>query len=148
MKRHLYIFILVLISFSCGKNEKKDDAWVFTWNHQSINQSATKANAYISQIDLGKGPNQIIANDGSGAPYRVNIRLSSLSPSTYFVSLSANKFDYVDQAGFVLAGAEGTVTISSHSNQKLAGNFTVRLINAASDTTLISGVFSGISVTP
>ena len=148
MKNLAAIFILALIVQSCSKDKKKEDSASFTWTHQNVSHTATSVDAYNSQAGLGLGPNQIIANNGSATFYRVSIRLSSLSPNSYTVSLTSNKFDYVDDAGYNLAGAQGTVTIYSNSDNKLSGNFSVKLINASSDTTAITGSFSNIPVHP
>jgi len=148
MKNLAAIFILALIVQSCSKDNKKEDSASFTWVHLNVSHTATSADAYNSQAGLGLGPNQIIANNGTATSYRVSIRLSSLNPNSYAVSLTSNKFDYVDDAGYNLAGAKGTVTISSNSVNKLSGNFSVKLINASFDTTAITGSFSNIPVHP
>ena len=148
MKKFVVFLSLVFIIQSCSKDKKEKGSGSFTWNHRNVSHTATIADAYISQAGLGLGPNQIIANDGSTTFYRVSMRLSSLNPGSYAVSLTSNKFDYVDDLGFDLAGAQGTVTILSNSTNKLSGNFSVKLINASSDTTVITGAFSNILVHP
>jgi len=134
---------------SCNKDNGSNDSWSFNWSHQNISHSATSADAYISQVGLGLGPNQIVATISSSGPnYRVSMRLSSLSPNSYPVSLTSNKFAYVDDSGYNLAGAQGTVTISSNSNNKVTGSFSVKLINPSSDTTGITGSFTNINLHP
>jgi len=139
----------MLTILSCNKHSDSNDSWSFNWTHQNVSHSATSADAYISQAGLGLGPKQIVAAISSSGPnYRVNIQLSSLAPSSYTVSLTSNKFDYVDDLGNDLVGAQGIVTISSNSNSKLSGNFSVKLINISSDTTAITGLFTNINVHP
>jgi hypothetical protein len=148
MNKPAKFFTLAIVILSCNK-PSDDDKWSFTWTHQSSSHSATSANAYISQIDLGKGPNHIAASDPSlPRDYRISIYLTSLNPGSYTVSLSTNKVRYIDDAGFELAGAAGTVIISSNSNSKLSGNFAMKLINASSDTTLLNGSFVDIPLHP
>jgi hypothetical protein len=84
----------------------------------------------------------------TGPNYRVSIRLSSLTPNTYAVSLTSNKFDYIDDSGNNLVGAQGHITISSDTNNKLSGSFIVKLINASSDTTDFVGLFTNIIIHP
>ena len=149
MKKIAVIFNLLIIILSCNKDSGSNDSWSFNWTHQSVSHSATSADAYISQAGLGLGPNQVLAFISSSSPYyRVSIRLSSLTPNSYPVSLTSNKFDYVDDSGNDLAGAQGSVTISSNSNDKLSGSFSVKLINASSDTTTIAGSFANINLHP
>lgn len=71
-----------------------------------------------------------------------------MNPNSYAVSLTSNKVDYVDDSGNNLAGAQGTVTISSNASNKLSGSFSVKLINASSDTTALTGSFTNINVHP
>ena len=149
MKKIAIIFILMLTIVSCSKNNDSNDSWSFIRTHQNVSHSATSADAYISQVGLGLGPNQIVATISSSGPnYRVSMRLSSLSPNSYSVSLASNKFDYIDDSGNNLAGAQGTVTISLNSNNKLSGSFSIKLINASSDTTAIIGSFTNINLHP
>jgi len=148
MNKPAKFFILAIVILSCNKSSG-DDQWSFTWTHQSSSHSATSANAYISQIDLDKGPNHIAASDPSlPRNYKVSIYLTSLNPGSYSVSLTTNKVRYIDDAGYDLAGAAGTVIISSNSNSKLSGNFSMKLINASSDTTMLNGSFAGIPLHP
>jgi hypothetical protein len=149
MKKIAIIFNLMLTILSCNKDNNSSDSWSFNWSHQNVSHSATSADAYINQVGLGLGPDQIVAAISSSSPnYRVSIRLSSLSPNSYPVSLTSNKFDYVDDSGNNLAGVQGTITISSNSNNKLSGSFTVKLINTSSDTTAITGSFTNIDLHP
>jgi len=148
MNRNSKIFIVVIIILSCNK-PSSDDIFNFTWTHQNTSHLATTANAYISQIDLGKGPNHIAASDPTlPRDYRISIYLTSLNTGSYAVSLSTNKVRYIDDAGYELAGAAGTVTITSNSGSKLFGNFSMKLINASSDTTLLNGSFTNILLHP
>jgi len=135
MNRTAIFFILAIVMLSCSK-PSDDDKWSFTWTHQTSSHTATSANASITQIDLGKGPNHIAASDATlTRDYRISIYLTSLNPGSYAVSLSTNKVRYIDDGGYELAGAAGNVTITSNSNSKLSGNFAMKLINASSDTT-------------
>jgi hypothetical protein len=149
MKKIALIFTLMIINFSCNKDNGSNDSWSFTWTHQNISHSATSSDAYLTQAGLGIGPNQICAFISSSSPnYRVSIRLSSLTPNSYPVSLTSNHFDYVDDFGNNLSGVQGSVTISSNSNNKLSGIFSVKLINISSDTTAITGSFANINLHP
>jgi hypothetical protein len=148
MKNIAAIFVLTLAFSSCFIDKRPTDPF-FNWTHQNVPHHTTDAQAYISQSGLGMGPNQIVAKiTSSGVMDRVNIQLSSLSPNTYVVSLSTNKFYYVDDAGNILGGAGGSVTIWSNTGNKLSGNFSVKLINSSSDTTLIEGWFANIDLHP
>lgn len=149
MKKVVVTFTLVVTILSCNKDNGSNDSWNFTWTHQTIAHSATSADAYISQAGLGLGPNQILAFLSSSGPnFRVSLRLSSLTPDSYAVSLTSNKVDFIDDSGNNLAGAKGTVTITSNANNKLSGSFAVKLINASSDTTALTGSFAGITLHP
>lgn len=147
MKNLLGSLSLVLILFSCSKDEKKNDPMIFTWTHLGVSHNATTADAYISQAGLGLGPNQILANNGTTTFFRVSIRLSSLNAGSYTIS-SANKVDYVDDAGFNQVATGGTVTIQSNSNNKISGLFTVTLTDASSNTSTLTGQFSNVTVHP
>ena len=149
MKKIAPILTLIVTILSCNKDNDSNDSWSFTWTHQNAFHSATSADAYISQAGLGVGPNQVLAFVSTSGPnYRVSMRLSSLTPNAYAISLTSNKFDYVDDSGNNLAGAQGTVTISSNANNKLSGSFAVNLINASSDTTALVGLFTNITLHP
>lgn len=146
--RRVFLFttlFFIIFILSCGKSNDPQ-FWSFNWTHKTVSHSATSADAYITQVALGKGPNQIKADiSGSSLNYRVSMYLSSLSPNSYPVSLTSNKFDYIDDAGDHLAGVQGTVTISSETDNKLSGSFSVKLINMNYDTTLITGSFINIT---
>lgn len=149
MKKIAIICALTLVLLSCSKDSNtSNDSWGFTWTHENVRHMATEAAAYATQAGVGMGSNQIIATMGTGSQSRVSIQLSSFDPNSYPVSVSTNRFDYVDDAGNDLRGAAGTVTISANSGNKLSGDFSVKLINPASDTTLITGSFTDINVHP
>ena len=80
MNRTSIFFILAIVMLSCSK--PSDDAnWSFIWTHQTSSHAATSANAYITQIDLGKGPNHIAASDSTlTRDYRISIYLTSSYP--------------------------------------------------------------------
>ena len=148
MNKTATIFILLMLILSCNKSSD-DNNWNFSWTHENNSHTASSANAYISQIDLAKGPNHIAASiAGLTTDYKISIYLTSLNPSSYSVSLSTNKVRYIDDSGYDLAGAAGTVTITSNSNSKLSGNFSIKLINPSSDTTLLNGSFANIPLHP
>ena len=148
MKRIEAVLVLTIVILSCNKSSDSDN-WSFAWIHTGNSYSATSANAYISQIDLDKGPNHIAASVPSvPRDYKISIYLTSLNQGSYSVSLSTNKIRYIDDAGYELGGAAGSVTITSNSSSKLSGNFAVTLINLSSDTTLLNGSFSNIALHP
>lgn len=148
MNKTATIFICLVLILSCNKSSD-DNNWDFSWMHKNNSYNASDANAYISQIDLGKGPNHIAASIASLArDYKISIYLTSLNPASYSVSLSTNKVRYIDDAGYELAGAAGAVTITSNSNSKLSGTFSIKLINPSSDTTLLNGSFANIPLHP
>ena len=148
MNKTATIFIFLLLILSCNK-PADDNNWDFSWTHKNNSYTASDANAYISQIDLDKGPNHIAASIPTlTRDYKISIYLTSLNPSSYLVSLSTNKVRYIDDAGYELAGAAGAVTITSNSNSKLSGNFSIKLINPSSDTTLRNGSFANIPLHP
>ena len=148
MKEPAKFFVLAIVILSCNK-PSDDNEWSFTWTHQSSSHSATGANAYITQIDIDKGPNHIAVSDPSvPRDYKISIYLTSLNPGSYTVSLSTNKVRYIDDAGYELGGAAGTVNITSNASSKLSGNFAIKLINLSSDTTLLNGSFVGIPLHP
>ena len=148
MNKTAATLISLMLILSCNKSSD-DNNWEFSWTHKNNSYTASDANAYISQIDLGKGPNHIAASIASlPRDYKISIYLASLNPSSYSVSLSTNKVRYIDDAGYDLAGAAGTVTVTSNSNNKLSGNFSIKLINPSSDTTLLNGSFANITLHP
>lgn len=148
MNKTATICIFLMLILSCNK-PSDDNNWNFSWTHQNNPYTASSANAYISQIDLDKGPNHIAASTASlTIDYKISIYLTSLNPSSYPVSLSTNKVRYIDDSGYDLAGAAGTVTITSNSNSKLSGNFSIKLINPSSDTTFLNGSFANIPLHP
>ena len=148
MKRIESFLVLAIVILSCNKSSDNDN-WSFAWTHTGNSYSATSANAYISQIDLDKGPNHIAASVPSvPRDYKISIYLTSLNQGSYSVSLSTNKVRYIDEAGYELGGAAGTVTITANSSSKLSGNFAVKLINLSSDTTLLNGSFANIPLHP
>lgn len=148
MNKTLTIFIFLILILACNK-PGDDNNWDFSWTHKNNSYTASGANAYISQIDLDKGPNHIAASIASLArDYKISIYLTSLNLSSYLVSLSTNKVRYIDDSGYELAGAAGAVTITSNSNSKLSGNFSIKLINPSSDTTLLNGSFANIRLHP
>ena len=149
MKKIAVTFTLAITILSCSKDNGPNDSSSFTWTHQTVLHLATSADAYVSQAGLGLGPNQILAFLSSSGPnFRVSIRLSSLTPNSYAVSLTSNKVDYLDDSGNNLAGAQGTVIISSNASNKLSGSFSVKLIKASSDTTTLTGYFTNITLHP
>ena len=148
MKSIEAFLVFAIVILSCNKSSDNDN-WSFAWTHIGNSYSATSANAYISQIDLDKGPNHIAASVPSlPRDYKISIYLTSLNQGSYSVSLSTNKVRYIDDAGYELGGAAGTVTITSNSSSKLSGNFAVKLINLSSDTTLLNGSFANIPLHP
>ena len=148
MNRIEAFLVLAIVILSCNKPSDNDN-WSFAWTHTGNSYSATSANAYISQIDLGKGPNHIAASVPNLArDYKISVYLTSLNQGSYSVSLSTNKVRYIDEAGYELGGAAGTVTITSNSNSRLSGSFAVKLINLSSDITLLNGSFSNILLHP
>ena len=148
MKRIKAFLILAIVVLSCNKSSDNDN-WSFAWTHTGNSYSATSANAYISQIDLDKGPNHIAASVPSlPRDYKISFYLTSLNQGSYSVSLSTNKVRYIDEAGYELGGAAGTVTITSNSSSRLSGNFAIKLINLSSDTTLLNGSFANIPLHP
>ncbi len=148
MNKPAKFFILAIVILSCNK-ASDDDKWSFAWTHQSSSHSATSANAYITQIDIDKGPNHIAASDPSvPRDYKISLYLTSLNTGSYTVSLSTNKVRYIDDAGYELGGAAGTVNITSNASSKLSGNFAIKLINLSSDTTLLNGSFVNIPLHP
>src|SRR5438270_9263032 len=119
MMKHLIIFILAFTIISCSKDNHSAGASSFIWTHQNISHSASGADAYVTQAGIGFGPNQIVAYISSmSANYKLSIRLTSLIPGSYPVSLSSNKVDYIDDQGFNLAGTGGSVIISSNEDNK------------------------------
>ena len=148
MKSIEAFFVFAIVILSCNKSSDNDN-WSFAWTYIGNSYSATSANAYISQIDLDKGPNHIAASVPSlPRDYKISIYLTSLNQGSYSVSLSTNKVRYIDDAGYELGAAAGSVTITSNSNSKLSGNFAVKLINLSSDTTLLNGSFANIPLHP
>jgi hypothetical protein len=82
---------------------------------------------------------------------RVSFHLNSFAVGSSTIvayPASVNTFDYVDDAGYNLAGISGTVNISSNTNNRLSGNFSVTLIDASSATSLITGSFTDIPIQP
>jgi Family of unknown function (DUF6252) len=141
--------ILLGGTLACNKDKGSNGSWSFTWTHENISYSATSADAYVRQAGLGLGPNQILAFVSTSSPYaRLSLKLSSLNPNSYAVSPVSNQVNYIDDSGNNLLGANGNVTISSNSSNRLSGNFSVKLVNASSDTTEMIGSFTSVKLHP
>ena len=149
MNRLVAVFILAFVTLCCNKGNNSNNGWSFKWTHQNVSHSASGADAYISPAGLGFGPNQILAFISSTTNnFRVSVRLTSLATGSYSVTLSSNKFDYVDDSGNNLFGVQGTVTITLSSGGKLSGSFSVKLMDSSSNPTTIDGSFENVNIHP
>ena len=152
---HIFSAVLLMSLFqllSCKKSNDADQG-SFTWSHAGKTYQPTVYAAY-----LGTGytftPFHIIAGFGnfpSGFNRRIDFHLTSFAVGSYSIVLSpstANTLDYIDDAGFNLAGTSGTLNITANANNRLSGNFSVTVINPALATSLMTGSFTGITINP
>jgi hypothetical protein len=147
----LLLMSLFLLS-SCKKSNDADQG-SFTWTHAGKTFQPPVYAAY-----LGTGytftPFHIIAGFGnfpSGFDRRVDFHLTSFTVGSYTIVLSpstANTLDYIDDAGFNLAGTSGTLNITANANNRMSGNFSVTVINPAMATSLMTGSFTDITINP
>jgi hypothetical protein len=142
---------LLLLS-SCKKSNDAGQG-SFTWTHAGKTFQPPVYAAY-----LGTGytftPFHIIAGFGnfpSGFDRRVDFHLTSFAVGSYTIVLSpstANTLEYIDDAGFNLAGTSGNLNITANANNRMSGNFSVTVINPAMATSLMTGSFTGITINP
>lgn len=147
----LLLMSLFLLS-SCKKSNDSDQS-SFSWSHAGKSYQPTIYAAY-----LGTGytftPFHIIAGFGTfptGFNRRIDFHLSSFAVGSYTIVLfpaTVNTLDYIDDAGFNLAGSSGTLNITANANNRLSGNFSVTVVDATLATSLVTGSFTNISINP
>lgn len=146
----LFVFfgIIILISGmqACKKSGDSDS---FTWTWNGSNYTGNYKEAFIQSLGSASniigGTGSAINSSGSGP----RISVSSLAVGTYSLTGSfPNTIYFVDPNGDNLGTTTGVLNITSNTDSKLSGNFSATLINAASQTTSISGSFSNIKISP
>jgi hypothetical protein len=147
------LFTGLLLFYSCKKTNTNSGQNSFTWIHAGKTFQPTIYAAY-----LGPGftftPFHIIAGFGNfptGFDMRIDFHLSSFAVGAYSIVPSpatVNTLYYIDDAGYNLEGISGTVNITANVNNRLSGNFSVTVINAAAVTSLVTGSFTEITINP
>lgn len=141
--------------FLLSSCKKSNDAGQgsFTWTHDGKSFEATAFAAFTGPT-YSFVPFNILAGYGTFSgrfEMRIGFHVGTFAVGSYTIvpyPATVNTFDYVDEAGYNLAGISGTVNITSNSNNRLSGNFSVTLINATSATSLITGNFTNVSIEP
>jgi hypothetical protein len=136
------LLILVITIFDSCKKSADDSLASYTWTYGSSNFVANFKGAYLTSISAN--PN-IYAGMGttlyaSGMGPRMTI--SSLNVNTYNFVVSPNSFIYIDDMGNVLGLLSGSVTITSNSNNRISGHFSVTLFN----NVVVTGNFVNVPV--
>lgn len=147
------LLLLNLLLLSGCKKSNDSNGGSFAWTHAGKSYQST-----VFQAFLGTGytftPFHIVAGFGTfptGFQRRIDFHLTSFAVGSYTIILSpstANTVEYIDDAGFILAGTSGTLNITSYSNNQMSGNFSVTLIDPSSATTQLAGSFTNIVVNP
>jgi hypothetical protein len=149
--KHLKTFLtaplaaLLLLS-SCGKDSPPNQPAEskFTWTYNGTNYVAKQHAADTSGI----GAPSIVAGMQVSpfvGPTGMRIKLSGLQQGTYTItSNGANRFEYIDDAGYVEIGTSGSLNITKNTGTLLSGNFSVTLIN----TKTITGEFVNTTIKP
>jgi hypothetical protein len=149
----ILLFTFLLLLLSCKKSGNESQKGNFTWNHAGKSFEATESAAFTSTT-YSVVPFNTMAGYGSFSTRferRISFHLNSFTAGSYSIvpyPATVNTFDYIDDAGYNLAGTSGTVNITANANNFLSGNFSVTLINPSAVTSLITGNFTNVSITP
>jgi hypothetical protein len=147
------LFFAGLLLLSSCKKSNDAEPGSFTWTHAGKTFQAMAFAAFPNPSYFFTEFN-VLAGYGDFATHverRVTFHLNSFAVGSYTIvayPAPVNIFDYVDDAGFNLAGISGTVNITSNVNNLLSGNFSVTLVNASSATSLITGSFTDVPIKP
>lgn len=128
---------------SCNKSGDNSSNSSFTWTYGTTSYTANFKGAYLTWsltpvIMGGTGTQQ--NSPGTGP----TIALSSFSAGSYNLTTSPNSIRYIDDLGFTLLSATGTVNITAYSNNQISGNLSATLSNSVA----LSGSFANIPVNP
>lgn len=147
LTRFIALIVLLVIGIfsisSCNKSGDNASNSSFTWTYGTTSYTANFKGAYLTWsltpvIMGGTGTQQ--NSPGTGP----TIALSSFSTGSYNLATSPNSILYVDDLGFTVPSATGTVTITAYSNNRVSGNFSAALTNSVA----LSGSFANIPVNP
>jgi hypothetical protein len=157
LKSSFGIVLLLLGSFIFYACNKPDDSAdqnnnQFQWTHKGVTHTTNIYDtAYITSQGLSMLPYMILAGKG----LRINIiarsvlfHLSSFNVATYTIgpSGSANVLYFQDDAGNDLEGVSGTLVITSNSNNRMTGNFSVTVRDASLATSQLTGSFTDMPI--
>jgi hypothetical protein len=140
-------FLLFTVAFiSCKKSSPASGPGSFKWTVYGSTSSATWDSAYLHS--MGTMPIIMAGKGSSGAlsAPQLIISISSFNTGTYSIG-SGNEIQYNDDASNVFFGISGTLTVTSYSNSRLAGNFSVGLAGPFGSFP-ITGEFSNVPVVP
>jgi hypothetical protein len=147
------IVLWMMASLSSCKKSSDSGNGSFSWTHAGKSYQPVVYAAY-----LGTGytftPFHIIAGFGTfpaGFQRRIDFHLTTFAVGAYSIVLSpstANTLEYIDDAGFNLAGTSGTLNITAYADNRMSGNFSVTVVDPSMATSLVSGSFTDIVVNP
>jgi hypothetical protein len=149
--------LLLMVSFIFYACNKADDSSgqsnnQFQWTHKGVTHTTNIYDtAYITSRGLSILPYTILAGTGLRIytiARRVQFQLSSFNVGSYTIgpSGSANILYFIDDDGFDLEGVSGTLVITSNSNNRMSGNFSVTLRDAYAVSTQLTGSFADMPV--
>ena len=142
MKRHTLLLTIILglllFSSACVKDGSEPDTPAITYGNFSwtANGTTTVADSAICYLQI----TTIYAYKG-GIVNTVELNLSDVVTGTYPVNSTSGNEIKIVKNGLNLAAGSGTVTISSNTGSRLAGNFSGVLTGTAG---AVSGQFSEI----
>jgi hypothetical protein len=151
-----FVLLLSVSIFFCACKKTEDSSNgsgnQFQWTHKGVTHTTSIYDtAYISSRGLSILPYSILAGTELRIytiSRRVLFHLSSFNVGAYTIGPpgAANVLDYIDDAGFDMVGVSGTLNITSNSNNRMTGNFSVTLRDASSVTSQITGSFTDMPV--
>ncbi len=147
----LLVAILALSLFlSCSKSgDSQNNADSFTWNWSGTNYTANFREAFLQSLSstplIIGGTGTAVYSAGTGPRITVN----SLNVGSYNLGGGiTNSVSFITPNGDNLQSTTGTLNITLNANSRLSGNFSVTIINLASQTSLLTGSFSNIKISP
>ena len=139
------ILLCCIVFLSSCKDDNDDAKGVFRWNYKTVTYTANVT--VVSSIeDLGPnitgGVGPSILSPGS----RVSFKIIPLATGVYNIGTAGVSAIFVDAEGNSLQ-ATGVVAITSTSNKRLSGNFSLLAGLPGSESTL-TGVIENVPITP
>jgi hypothetical protein len=145
LKTALFTTVMSFVIVSCNKNDNDQPTErKFTWTYNGTTYTAKQHTAYMTGIgapSIIAGLQETVGAPGSGP----QTNLTSLQQGSYTITSSgANRFNYIDDGGNILAGTTGSVDITKNTGTALSGSFSVTLSN----TKVITGAFENTGIKP